>query len=98
GQSGTTDIAIVNTTNATIGLTGNYTISQLKSTSFGVSGVTVNLNGASSTLAINNGLSFAQPSSLAVVLYFTGAGSATIGGTSTFAYHGCFYIASGATV
>jgi len=98
GQSGTTDIAIVNTTNATIGLTGNYTIAQLKSTSFGVSGVTVNLNGSSSTLAINSGLNFAQPSSLSIVLTFNGTGTATIGGTSTFAYHGSFYIASGATV
>jgi hypothetical protein len=98
GKTGTTDIAIINTSNTTISYTGNLTLSQLESTSYGVSGININFTGTTPTLAITSGLSFAQPSGFSVVLTFSGTGTATIGGTSTFLYGSSFTISSGTTV
>ena len=98
GSSGTTDVAIINTSNATVNLNGNLTISQLESTNYGVAGITINFTGTTPTLAITGGLSMAQPSSFSTVLTFSGTGIATISGTSTFSYGSSFTIASGCTV
>ena len=97
GQSGTTDIAIVNTSNVTISYTGNRTIAQLESTNYGVSGVTISFTGTTPTLNITSGLNFAQPSSFSLVLILSGTGTTTISGTSTFAYGSSINISAGIT-
>ncbi|MDF2434207.1 MAG: trimeric autotransporter adhesin [Mucilaginibacter sp.] len=98
GSSGTTDIAVINTSNATITYTGTYTISQLQSTNFGVSGITISFTGTTPSLTITAGLNIAQPSGAAIGIIFSGSGTATITGTSSFGYHASMSISSGTTV
>jgi len=93
----TTDIAVVNLSLLTINLTSNVTISQLQTTVFGITGVTINLSGASTVLTINNGITTAQPALFSIVLTFSGSGSALIYGTSVFGYAGSMAVTSGAT-
>ena len=98
GSSATTnDIAQINTSNTTITSSISHTIGQLKSTSYGVSGITINFSG-SPTLIVNNGFSMAQPASQTTVLTFSGAGTVNLYATSSLAYYGSMVIASGATV
>ena len=97
GSSGSTDIAIINTSNATVTCTASLNISVLKSTTYGVSGITIKFSG-SPTFTISSGLSIAQPSSAATGITFTGAGTASIAGTSSFAYNSSMSITTGATV
>ncbi|HTI59827.1 T9SS type A sorting domain-containing protein [Mucilaginibacter sp.] len=97
GSSGTTDIAVINTSLQTVTLTSSLTISQLQSTLYGVAGVTVQLTG-SNVLTINSGISTAQPILAAIGLTFSGSGKVNIGGTSQLGYQSSMAIASGATV
>jgi trimeric autotransporter adhesin len=94
----TNDVALVNTSNATISYTGNQTIGVLESTNYGVSGLTINFTGTTPVLTIASGLNMAQPSSFTSVIAFTGAGTAVIGGTSSFQYAGSMSIAAATTV
>ena len=99
GSSGsTTDIVVINTSNATISFSGNLTISKLESTTYGVTGITVNFTGTTPALAITSGITMAQPSTASVVMTFSGTGTATISGTTYFAYHGAMTISSSTTV
>ncbi len=98
GQVLTTDIAIVNTSNATISYSGNVTIAELESTNFGVSGITISFTGTAPTLIVTGGMSIAQPSGVALGITFSGSGTASIAGTVNFAFDSQFAIGSGATV
>ncbi|MBS1524937.1 MAG: T9SS type A sorting domain-containing protein [Bacteroidetes bacterium] len=97
GSSGTTDIAIVNTSNATITLSSTITIGQLKTTNYGVSGITISVN-SGITLNIGSGVSTSQPSSAAVSFTFSGSGAFAISGTVSAGYNSSFAISSGTTV
>lgn len=94
--SGSGDIAQISTSNVTITFAGTATISQLK-VSAPVTGVTISLS-ASSSLTISSGLNIGQPGSASNVIIFSGSGSATINGTSSFAYTASMAITSGANV
>lgn len=94
----TTDIAIVNLSLLSLNLTSSVTISQLQTTTYGITNVTVNLSGSSTALTISNGITTAQPAIFSTVITFSGPGSATITGTSTMAYNGSMAVSSGTTV
>jgi hypothetical protein len=94
----TTDVAVINLSLLSVTLTSSVTISQLKTTTYGITNVTVNLSGSSTALTISNGISTAQPSIASTVITFSGSGSATISGTSTFAYNGSMAVSSGTMV
>src|SRR3569833_132659 len=98
GKTSTQDIAQVNVSSTSITLNTTLTISQLQTTFYGVTGVTINFSGASTTLNITNGVSTSQPLSFSTVLTFSGSGTANISGTSTLAYAGAMSITSGVTV
>ncbi len=97
GQSGTTDTAYINISTITITLNSSITISRMASTTFGVTGITIQFLG-SPTLKINNGISIAQPLLLSFGITFSGPGTAIIGGYSNFAYLAGVQVASGTTV
>lgn len=97
GKIGNSDIAVVNTSGCAITITATLTISQLETTSYGISGITVSVS-SGNTLTISSGISTAQPSSAANVFTFSGAGTTKIGGSITAGYNASFATASGATV
>src|SRR3569833_2671148 len=97
GSSGTTDIAVINTSFQTVTLTSSLTIAQLQSTAYSVAGITIQFSG-SPTLTINSGISTAQPIFAATGITFSGSGRANIGGTSQLGYQSSMAISSGATV
>jgi hypothetical protein len=92
------DIVQVTTNNATITYTGNLTVGQLQTVGYGVAGLVIQFGNTGSTLAITNGLTAAQPNGAAVGISFTGGGTATIGGTSSFSYQASMTIGTGTTV
>jgi len=99
GSGGSTaDVAVINLSLLSITLTSSVTISQLKTTTYGITNVTVNLSGSSTALTVSNGITTAQPAVFSTVITFSGAGSATISGTSSMAYNGSMAVSSGTTV
>jgi trimeric autotransporter adhesin len=97
GSSGTTDIAVINTSGVTISLSATVTIAQLETTSYGFSGITISV-GSGNTLNIGAGVSTTQPASAAVSFTFGGTGTTKISGTVSAGYQSSFAIAAGATV
>jgi len=97
GSSGTTDVAIINTSSITVTLTSTVTIASLSIATYGISGVTVSVS-SGSVLNIPGGITTSQPTSAAVSFTFAGAGTIKIGGTITAGYSSSFAISSGATV
>lgn len=97
GQSGTTDIAVVNISLTTITLNTSLTVSQLKSTLYGINAINIQFSG-SAVLTITNGISTAQPVLASTGITFSGSGTANIGGTSQLGYQSSMAISSGATV
>jgi trimeric autotransporter adhesin len=93
------DIAIINTSNATISISGNLQVAQLETVSYGTNGVTLSIN-SGNTLTISNGLSLVQGSGSGAitVLTFGGAGKYVVGGTTTPGYSDVIAISSNATV
>ena len=97
GKTGSSDIAVINTSSCTITLTATLTISQLQTASYGTSAIIISVN-TGNTLTIASGISTAQPSSAATVFTFSGSGTTNIGGSISPGYNASFATASGSTV
>ena len=98
GQSASNDIAVINTSNALVTFTGTLTIGSLQSTMYGISGLGIKFSGATPSLTITGGLNMAQPSAAAVSIAFSGTGTATISGTSSFQYQGAMSVGVGTSL
>jgi hypothetical protein len=97
----TNDIASIPTSNAavtTITYTGTHTIGQIVTTGYSTNSIAIVLSGAAASLTVSSGLSIIQQNGIMVGLAFSGAGSASIGGTSTFGYQQSMSIAAATTV
>ncbi|MGZ3944178.1 MAG: beta strand repeat-containing protein [Mucilaginibacter sp.] len=97
GQSGTTDIALINTSNATLTLTTTASIGSLQSSTFGVSNITVSVS-TGNTLTITGNVSTAQPSSAATAFTFSGLGTTKVNGTLSASFNASYAIAANATL
>jgi len=97
GQSGTTDIAVINTSNAAVTLTTTATIGSLQSSTFGVSNITVSVS-TGNTLTIAGNVSTAQPSSAATAFTFSGLGTTKVTGTLSASFNASYAIAANATL
>jgi hypothetical protein len=93
----TNDIAQINTSYTNITVGASHTISQLNSTSYGISNITITFSGAPA-LTVTNGMNVAQPTGSTPGFIFSGSGTAKIAGTASFAYQAGLTINSGATV
>ncbi|MDB4920820.1 T9SS type A sorting domain-containing protein [Mucilaginibacter sp.] len=98
GSTGTTDVAYINTSNATITYNGTHTIFSFATTNYGVSGLNIQFTGTTPQLTVTNGISMAQPSGASVVLTLSGMGTASVAGTCSFMYQGAMSVTSGVTV
>ncbi|MDR3693253.1 T9SS type A sorting domain-containing protein [Mucilaginibacter sp.] len=97
----TTDIAVIGTSNSAvtnITYTGTHTIAQIQTNGYSTNGIAITFTGTTPTLNISNGLNIGQQNGSMVGLAFSGSGTASIGGTSSFGYQQSMSIASGTTV
>lgn len=96
GQYSSSDYAYFSSSNVTVNVTSNVSISQITS-AYGVTGVTINTS-SGNTLTVSSGLNMGQPSSGGTVLTLSGSGTYSIGGTSSPGYLASYQFSSGTTV